>query len=243
MSTGAGRDAERTNDAGIWLDRRRPRPSRCPLARASRRGRGRREPRGGGGQRPPSRTDGSRTETSQVPQFAVITAGLGRGLPGGRPLTYRCRYSALYGWCAWPAAAAAAPLSRPGSDAAALLAWPAATAAAPLALPAAAAAAPFALPAALAAAPCALAAVETSRPWVFATAEMAAPRAWPLRVASPVGHRGTAARALRRGHRRASCREASLRLPLPLAAGVPRVLAALLRADDEELRGRRGGRS
>jgi len=69
------------------------------------------------------------------------------------------------------------------------------------------------------------------------------PAAGRAAFAGSVGHGGTAARALRRRHRRASCREAALRFPLPLAGGVPRVLAALLRPDDEELRGRRGGRS
>jgi SAM-dependent methyltransferase len=52
-------------------------------------------------------------------------------------------------------------------------------------------------------------------------------------LAGPVGHGGTAAGALRRRHRRDPRREAPVRLPLPFARGLRRLLAALLRSDDE----------
>ena len=62
------------------------------------------------------------------------------------------------------------------------------------------------------------------------------------RLAGPVGHRGSTARAVRRRHRRDQRREADVRLPLHVAGRLCRLLAPVLRSDDEDVRGRRRSR-
>ena len=70
----------------------------------------------------------------------------------------------------------------------------------------------------------------------------ARPAAGRPRVADPVGHRGAAARAVRRRHRGDPRRTRDVVFRYPSPEGLSRLLAPLLRADDEGVRGGRRGR-